>query len=618
MVGCTFSIQNENINPIEPPEPISVFIEVNDVNFNDPYYLIFSTYFNFTIKELTNPIIGYEVFMDNEQIDSGNDNFISFSLFPHAYSDGTHKVTIRITIETQSGSLAEKVGAEFYLVEKSFIIIIDRTPPESVSPPTASYKNGFLTVQWNAPKQSNFAYVLKRRYEPYYPLRDSLINNPSQNYFVEPGYVGGEIKYEIRVVGFGFDNLMGEVIFNEPPFNYEFTIDDQNVVHFSWENLKIDTAKTKLSISSGLTTYLEPLNFNGNISLDTLKLGDQLYYRIIIERENYYFQRYYKVEILNTLPNIKNFTDFAILPQSKKLLIVNNEKVYRYSLPSFTVEDSLSFEQTGTGQFTHMAISQNETQGVLVGSLPGIIEFDPFDFSLLKEIDIYDATISATRNNQLVQKIRIGNLSNNGLLSIRLTKNKTWAMVFDINTNTVKWISSYFTNYSTTAPPVISNDGTYFAFDRPGNTSGKVFNLIDQDYTLIGRTELGNKYFRNLENELINLSIIDPIRTPINPTIGIYNLKSPPLENQELFSKAREFIIPDPDSPVHLIGLSYDDATESLITRYDDGWHSDLTLLDVVDFRKTQNMKAYQSNKELHGYSSDFHLISTGYIEKVK
>jgi hypothetical protein len=66
VASCTFTPENKYVNPISPPEPISFSIEVNDPEFKSPYYLIGSTQFNFTLKDLSKPVIGYEVVMDGK------------------------------------------------------------------------------------------------------------------------------------------------------------------------------------------------------------------------------------------------------------------------------------------------------------------------------------------------------------------------------------------------------------------------------------------------------------------------------------------------------------------------------------------------------------------------
>lgn len=152
---CTFSPHNEYVNPIEPPEPIAVNIEeVNNTSFADPFYIIESTTFKFTV-DAAKPVIYYVITIDGNVVAEGNDGNISFFLFPHSLPSGNHLVTLSIRIATQSGSVAEKLGGEYYLIEKSFRLINDPTPPPNVVA-TASYEDGHLTVRWPATDKKNF------------------------------------------------------------------------------------------------------------------------------------------------------------------------------------------------------------------------------------------------------------------------------------------------------------------------------------------------------------------------------------------------------------------------------------------------------------------------------
>ncbi|HMG88906.1 MAG TPA: hypothetical protein VK589_02565, partial [Chryseolinea sp.] len=287
--GCTFEPHNENINPIKPPEPIVFSIEVNDPNFTDPYYLVLPTLFTFTLKDLPQPVCYYDVYLDGgTHITSGEaHDRISFQMIPGAYTDGIHEVTIKIRVPTNSGSLAEKFDSEFHLTEIKFKVIIDRTTPTFAAPPTVAYENGFLTVRWGAAPRRNFFYVIKRTYEPYNPLMDSLIFNPSQNSFVDRGFVGGDITYKILASGYGFQDVeVGTIRFNDSPVDFKIVRKDQ-LVYLSWSQSEIGLEDTKITSSANGTEVTLPHTESAEILIDSLVMGEEENYFIKTVRDRY-------------------------------------------------------------------------------------------------------------------------------------------------------------------------------------------------------------------------------------------------------------------------------------------------------------------------------------------
>ena len=279
---------------------------------------------------------------------------ISFHLFPNTYPDGYHRVDIRIRVATETGSLAEKLGAEYYLIEKSFAVITDRIPPTLSAPPKLTYENGYLTLRWNAPAKKNFYYEIKRIYQPYYPLPDTLIVNTQQDHFVDYGYVGGDITYKIVVTGYGFhQHEIGSVdLFDQPPVDFTVNIGANRMVTLSWTHAKISTSNTSIIIQSGGEPITIPLQPTGQFVIDTLVLAEDRNYFIETSRAGYHLQANTVIKGVSSIPNLKSFNNFAMLTHNKLFDSISGA-VYRYSLPALILEDSLTAIQMGLVIYPH-------------------------------------------------------------------------------------------------------------------------------------------------------------------------------------------------------------------------------------------------------------------------
>lgn len=621
--GCTFSPHNENINPIQPPGPLSYIIEVNHPEFTDPYYLISPTQFQFTLKGVSKRIIGYEVTFNDYPITASEngENIISFHLFPNTYPDGYHRVDIRIRVATETGSLAEKLGAEYYLIEKSFTVITDRIPPALSAPPRLTYENGYLTLRWNAPTKKNFYYEIKRIYQPYYPLQDTLIVNTEQDHFIDYGYVGGDITYKIVVTGYGFyQHEIGSVdLFDQPPVDFTLNYDANRVVTLSWTHSKINTNNTSIVIQSGEEPITIPLQQMGQLVIDTLALAEDRNYFIETTRAGYHLQANTVIKGVNSIPNLKAFNNFAMLPQHNKLLIQSPGAVYRYSLPALILEDSLTALQMGLGDLSSLVVSEDESKAIVVAGAVGLVSFDPLNFSHRASYNIYNASIPATGNTNSVHNIVLGNLSNTSLLTLTLTKlNDKWGMVYDLNADVMRWSSAKFIYFSFFRPPVISSNGEYLVYDHPGNPTGQVFIHSDDEFNLLGNVESGRKFFRSNTTELISATPLESYESYSQYSFSIFDLNAPPTEPEGAFTKIRSFILPKWQGSEMIWGLSYDPATQVLYTRYMENAFSIIRLYDISNFQLIEKVKAMSYTPYVHVYANNYHLTGRGFIEPIK
>ncbi|MBZ0245752.1 MAG: hypothetical protein K8H85_07390 [Cyclobacteriaceae bacterium] len=612
---CTFSPNSEYINPIAPPDPLAVTVEVNNPGFADPFYIIEPTTFRFTV-DAPKPVIDYVVTIDGNLVAEGNDRNISFFLFPHSLLPGNHTVNLTIRIATQSGSLADKLNAEYHLIEKNFRLINDPTPPPNVTA-TASYENGYLTVRWNTSSKKNFYYVIKRTYSPYDPLSDTVIRNPSQNVFVDRGYVGGDINYKIAVSGFGFDrHVLGTVSFNDNPVDFVISEGADKTARLSWTNSLIDVTNTNLKIDAGSHNIIMPLTLSNDLVIDTLVLGEQRNYWIDTYRTGYQRQRYRRIIGIESPLLIKPFITQAMMPVQNKLLTLTSKAIYRYALPSLILEDSLL--TAGDGDFSGIAISGDGNRAVLLTKNWNLYGFDPLSFETpLTRYGLFIATIPATNGNSPLEKVVLGNLSDNGLVTMVLSKNggKSQA-VFDIVNNVVPWSAPKFIYLNITIPPVISSNGLYLANDYPAKVKADIYKWSGSTFDKIGTTDAGRKYFRLNSSELFNGTYKEYPSYIAQGDVKIYDINTPPAQPDQPLTVLREMHFNSLIGDEYFWELRYDDYTQLFYSRYMENVYSTLRLYDVNSMSYIGSLKAFTYTPYSHEFANGFHFSNRGYIEQ--
>lgn len=614
---CTFSPFNEYVNPIAPPELLTATVEVNNSDFADPYYILLPTTFRFTI-EAEKPVIDYIIKIDGTEIAQGTDRNISFFLFPHSIPEGNHLVTISVRIATQSGSLAEILNAEYYLLEKSFRLINDRTPPPNVTA-TASYENGHLTVRWNKLNQKNFYYVIKRTYSTYDQLNDTIINNPGQDKFIDRGYVGGDITYRITATGFGFEqHVLGSITFLDNPVDFRVSLDtNQKTVRLNWTNSNIDVANTTVKIETDGRNIILPLTSSNELVIDTLTLGEERNYWIETQRTGYSRQKYTRIEGTKHPPSIKPFITQAFLVDQNKLLTLTPKAIYRYALPSFMLEDSLP--SSVDGNFYDMAISDDGNQAVIVTDNWSLYGFDPMAFEEpITNHQLFDATIAATFTNAPFEKVDLGNISENGVLTMVLSKSGAQTqIVFNISTQAVLWNGPSFIYLNNMYPPVISPNGLYLANDYPGLETADIYTWSGNSFDKIGTTAQGRKYFRANTSELINGTVKEDIFRISSGELTIYDTNTPSQPNQPL-TTLRSMNFSSTLGDEYFWELRYDDNTHLFYTRHMGNVFSTLRLYDVNSMSFVGSLKAFTYTPYSHEFVNGFHFTNRGYIEQRK
>jgi len=626
LYGCTYTPNDEYINPIEPPESeILVTMDVSDPKFSDPYFIInHITDFEFTFDKLPAPIVSYEVFFNGKSIqEARGGKSVNFRIFSSDVSSGTYKVKIVVKVGTGTNSLAERLEAEFYLVEKTFTVIIDKEPPPAIKP-TASYENGFLTIRWEPTEKKNFEYVINRKYiNPYQFLKDTIISDPSLGYFVDHDYVGGEIRFEIMVNGLWREfHSLGSVDFSIPPLEFNYSIDQDRIVHLTWDQVKIDTANTFIRFSSGLVNKTVPLSRKGKVPMDSLILGDKFNYFIDVLRDQNELRKYSEmIWDVQLKPNLKPFKYYLMAPVSNKLFLYDENTIYRYDLTDFMLEDSLKAVNLNMTSFTGLAIKKDESYGLVSGGADILLRFNVLDFLDTAAID-YSGSIPRVFGiypTVTVLGIKLGNVSDNDLVSLVISLyGAKRTLVYDIPNDTVRWSSD---RYIASVIATISNDGNQ-VFNRLNTEYSEVFERSNNVFVKKGNVKTGNLYHCQETNELISLPAREVARSwdNYNPDvqITIYDLNSAPINPDGYFNISKSRTIPKSDVvDSNLEKIYFDDVSKKLYTDYKKYYRRTIYLIQLEDLHDIGGPIISTSNTIYNYYSNNYHFISTGYIEKL-
>jgi len=610
LCGCAFEPEGEFFAIITPPEAITVTFELNDPVFNNPYYLLEPTNFHIKLQDTTFPLIGSEVAVSGSVVSSRveNNRDLFFLLDPSQHRIGNHSVSVRCFLNTKSGSLASIVGAENYVVDQTFEIRIDPTPPvfEAFQ---ADVENGFLTFKWNnKTNRQNYVYKIKRQSGYYLYSPDTLVNEPQMRQFIDRGYIGGHLYYQITAKGFGFEKVVGEGSFyhEAADFTAKRTADGQAIL--SWTNRYFSGENLEMAVrASGIFEGERRLPFtsSGEIMLGHSPIGEHLTVVIDFYRRDFFNRKNYGVAIYDVEPTLFPFTFFALLSKSKKLIVGNSKMLLRYRLEDrIQLEDSIFFADLGfTGINEELVMSPDESKAFISGFGSGgkLISFDPQNFSVLQHHDLnsilkaFDLPIAHT-------SMSLGNVSNNGLLTFVAGKESLYTVLVDLPHNKVIWHSPP-NNYR---HPIVSPDGKFLAatFRISFNEyEGWVFAIKDGKTERIGRMDGGYPVFLRSGTEIMSsLHGGIPYNSP-GSRLSVFDLNNPPSSSDEYLPLLRSDPIPNLNG---LESAFYDPISNYIAFSYSN--ETRLYNVSTMRFEKT-----YMGRKLF--YADNYLISGRGFIE---
>ncbi|HSI75105.1 MAG TPA: hypothetical protein VK957_04405 [Lunatimonas sp.] len=604
LYGCAFEPHKEFVSPIKPPEAITVTFELNDPVLKYPYYLLEPTNFHIILHDTSYPLIGSEVTVNGSVIPSWvqNNRDLYFLLDPYQIAYGYHTVSVSCYLDTKSGSLANMAGMENYLVEQAFEIRIDPTPPV-FDTFTAEIENGYLTFRWkNQVNHQNYRYIIHRDNGLSFIYPDTIINDPLVNHFIDYGYLGGNLNYNIITRGFHITTGVGEGSVYHEPADFIITRSLNGQGELSWTHRKFAGENQELHIRPQFYFNEErkaPFTPSGKIDLGHIHLGHSFdisvgFYSLTnINRKNAVVVEY------RPKPNIRPFTFYALLSKSKKLLVGNSEMLFRYSLEDdMKLEDSLRYSDLGLVWPRDIVVVSPDESRIYISGIGKITESkfisaDPHNFDDIQHY-VMNSKLSAINfpvghSHPLIT----GNASNDGLVTLKAGSN---SLLFDIPNQKVIWNSTH----TRIRPPAISADGKFLALNLNQN-EGWVFEIREGEAHPLGRIDPGYPIFLN-EREL--MTSLHPTR--INESdashITIFDLSNPPADSNSYLTRLRSGVMP---TLIDLYSAYYDPSSGYIAFSYPD----QLKLYNVITMQFEKTYMGFSL------YTDKYRLSQAGFVE---
>jgi len=269
-------------------------------------------------------------------------NAISFD--SRAYNDGYYSLKLELIVSTNSGSLADRTGAEAFIISKTYNVYFFN---DDVNVPNITEiipENGSLKIKWEQYTQRAFGkYIVNKN-----GIKTAEISDISENYFYDNAYAGGKADYRIDMeilgsvfIGYGKEK---EIDLPAVPAVFSEVVNDY-YLRVIWERTPFDSAFKNYIVGRGSgkeiiindidsTTWLdENPAFNGGI----------IYINVESKTGGHSdFPPYYYAEKIGKPFNYFQGYRFEPIPNQDCFIIYNGTSIVKYNSESMEVIDSVA------------------------------------------------------------------------------------------------------------------------------------------------------------------------------------------------------------------------------------------------------------------------------------
>lgn len=349
-ISCEYNIDeknDQNLNKnIPPPEiqNLELDLEADSILIKTDIAL------NFHFISDNQEIVSVKFFLDSILISSFSLNKGTLYIHHNEIEDGMHILNAEIYTKSGTGSLADILEHECYMIKKSWVLISHNDKNYTIS---SSVQGGFLKLSWPGYNLTDFKEYQIFRTINYYD--DSIylatINEPE---FIDSSYVGEGGEYYVNVITVDgikiswakADLRMMDVIF-------ESNTNDLNESFIRWNQIPFFNAVDSLTFyQNNILTFTIPNNNDTVYEVVNEYFGQTVDIDVkFIPRNNIFYQPEYYPKFTKSSSLTVGFK-FDDHPNTMKqsspteFIYLTNNKLKRYSIPQRQIVQSYEYSST--------------------------------------------------------------------------------------------------------------------------------------------------------------------------------------------------------------------------------------------------------------------------------
>lgn len=277
--GCRYNPDGEYFKELDP-EGNPPFVEV-ELNFDtDTLYICNNEWIYFSYKTNGDQVKWARFIIDGQETSPNDEQHGGVELYWYfpGFPNGKHTLSMQLFTRSGTGSIADYVGAEGFLMQKDWVLII--TDDWGMGPDVVdtTFENGLLKIEWEEFKGLNFKSYEVYKYVQPTALPNQLvatITDQHQTTVTDPDYHGEYSSYFVLVN----DRYRGRSIEMEGPLpKFSATNNAQGDIVLHWEKPPFWAALKGYRILDNNISWTNegfvPLYVVGNALVDSFVISD--------------------------------------------------------------------------------------------------------------------------------------------------------------------------------------------------------------------------------------------------------------------------------------------------------------------------------------------------------
>lgn len=209
--GCTYKMDEEYFRNISPPVENYPFELTLDVE-GDTILIVYPTNLFLELKTDSLKVLEMNVYINDSLIANGSIEYKYLRIEPTKYEPGFYTLSAQFITTTGTGSIADNLHAEVYVVERTWVLAIKMFPTHYPEPTCFIDADGYLKVRWNKFDRYGFKYYQIGILDGYVE-REYIITDPNVTEITDSCFVFGEVKASVKT--FLTNNQAQEESFSE-------------------------------------------------------------------------------------------------------------------------------------------------------------------------------------------------------------------------------------------------------------------------------------------------------------------------------------------------------------------------------------------------------------------
>lgn len=252
--SCEYEPTGENFRDLAKPDTTKL-IQIKLSPFETQYVITYPVHVTYDLNTFGLGIYNVEFFIDDKSLFKGSEATGLFGFDPAPFGISKKTMTMKVTTKTNTGSVADLTGAEAFVFQKQWDLLLDGGKPERLEITRIYNNEGVLKIDWEPYKRYNFQkFILYKNIgsveAEYAKHIVAEITDQNQNTFNDLSYTGGTGIYWVEVQASNQSEFSSKKTIVTPPLKLDTLWVRGDSAKFVWRKNPFYKAVNEMKLTS--------------------------------------------------------------------------------------------------------------------------------------------------------------------------------------------------------------------------------------------------------------------------------------------------------------------------------------------------------------------------------